>query len=166
MSAPGGSAGQPGGDQRFEVLDAALRRHRHRPDALLEILHVAQQQFGHLPREVLAHVARRLGLPGSRVYGVASFYHLFTLAPKGTHRCTVCLGTACYVKGAGAILAGLSLAHEVATGGTTADGALTLEVARCVGTCGIAPVVLFDGEMAGRQDADTALARTMGWGRP
>lgn len=163
MSVPGGSTAHPSGDARFERLDAALRRQRYQPSALLEILHEAQGLFGYLPGDVLTHVGRSLSLPLSRVYGVASFYSLFTLRPKGAHTCTVCLGTACYVKGAGALLAGVARAHGVEAGGTTADGRLSLVVVRCIGACGAAPAVVFDGELAGGQTRQDVLARVRGW---
>jgi bidirectional [NiFe] hydrogenase diaphorase subunit len=166
MSASGGSAGHPSGDTRFERLDAALRRWQHQPEALLELLHEAQALFGFLPEDVLGYVGRGLRLPPSRVYGVATFYILFSLRPRGRHTCTVCNGTACYVKGAGGILAGLERAHGLAAGGTTDDGQLSLVVARCVGACGAAPAVLYDHELAGAQSLEEALARVAGWRSP
>jgi bidirectional [NiFe] hydrogenase diaphorase subunit len=165
--APGRSAPEPpGGDGRFEALNAALRRHHGRPDALLEILHAAQEIFGYLTRDALLHVARNLRLPLSRVYGVASFYNLFRLAPAGAHTCTVCLGTACYVRGAGDILEGLRRSHDLEAGETTPDGKLSLVVARCVGTCGNAPVVSFDHQLAADQTVESVLTRLREWGRP
>src|SRR6476619_3711072 len=86
-------------DQRMKMLDAAIRKNQHRQDALIEVLHRAQDLFGYLEVPVLRHVARSLKLPPSRVYGVATFYHLFTLQPKGEHTCVICMGTACYVQG-------------------------------------------------------------------
>ena len=163
MSAPGGSAGHPSGDKRFKLLDAALRRQQYQPEALLEILHEAQELFGFLSEDVLTYVGRSLKLPLSRVYGVATFYNLFTLTPKGKHTCTVCNGTACFVKGAGEILKGLEAAHGVKAGGTTADGQMSLVVARCVGACGAAPAVLYDHELAGEQTREAVLSRVKGW---
>ena len=163
MSASGGSAGHPSGDKRFKLLDAALRRQQYQPESLLEILHEAQGLFGFLPEDVLVYVGRGLKLPLSRVYGVATFYNLFTLRPRGRHTCTVCNGTACFVKGAGDILAGLEAAHGVRAGGTTADGQLSLVVARCVGACGAAPAVLYDHELAGAQTREDVLERVKGW---
>ena len=90
----------PSGDERFHLIDTSMKRHHHRPDALIEVLHTAQELFGHLDHDILFYIARGLTLPPSRVYGVASFYHLFRFKPKGKHQCTVCLGTACYVNGA------------------------------------------------------------------
>jgi bidirectional [NiFe] hydrogenase diaphorase subunit len=153
----------PSGDKRFKMLDAAMKRHQHAPDALLEILHQAQELFGFLADDVLVYVGRNLRLPLSRVYGVATFYNFFTLEPKGEHTCTVCMGTACYVKGAGEILARLQAAHGVKPGDTTPDGKVSVVVARCVGACGIAPAVAFDGEVAGQQTPEGVVARTRRW---
>lgn len=153
------------GDERTAALDAAMLRHQHRGDALVEVLHVAQDQFGHLPREVLAHVARALRLPPSRVQGVASFYHLFTLAPPARHSCAVCLGTACHVKRSREIATAIERAHGAAPGQTTPDGALAVAAVRCVGACGIAPVVLFDGRISGRQTAASVVGRIDAWRR-
>jgi bidirectional [NiFe] hydrogenase diaphorase subunit len=153
----------PSGDKRFKMLEAAMRRQQYQSDALLEVLHAAQELFGFLSEDVLIFVGRGLKLPLSRVYGVATFYNLFTLKPKGEHTCTVCMGTACYVKGAGQIMEGLEQAHGVKAGQTTPDGKLSVVVARCVGACGIAPAVVFDGEVAGMQTRETVLARTRKW---
>jgi bidirectional [NiFe] hydrogenase diaphorase subunit len=172
MATPGGGAPgrtapeHPSGDRRFEALDAALRRHRGRPDALLEILHAAQEIFGWLASDVLVYVGRSLKLPLSRVYGVATFYNLFRLAPAGEHTCTVCLGTACYVRGAGEIFEGIRRAHGVGAGETTPDGKITLAVARCVGNCGSAPVVAFDRDYRADQSTEGVLARLREWSQP
>lgn len=163
MSASAGSAGHPSGDKRFKMLDGALRRQQYQPEALLEILHDAQELFGFLSEDVLTYVGRSLKLPLSRVYGVATFYNLFTLQPKGQHTCTVCNGTACFVKGAGEILSALERTHGVKAGGTTADGVMSLVVARCVGACGAAPAVLYDHELAGGQGREDVLKRVKGW---
>jgi bidirectional [NiFe] hydrogenase diaphorase subunit len=164
-SAHAAGASHPSGDKRFKMLDAAMKRHQFQADALLEILHQAQELFGFLADDVLVYVARGLRLPPSRVYGVATFYNFFTLEPKGAHTCTVCMGTACYVKGAGEILAALEARHGVKAGETTADGQLSVVVARCVGACGIAPAVAFDAEVSGQQTPASVLARVGGLGR-
>lgn len=156
----------PSGDKRFKILDAAMRRHQHQPDALLEILHQAQELFGFLGDDVLMYVGRSLKLPLSRVYGVATFYNLFALKPKGAHTCTVCMGTACYVKGAGEILGALEKTYGLKSGGTTADGQLSLATARCVGACGIAPAVVYDAETVGKQNPGAVLERVKGMVRP
>ena len=165
MSQPG-LAAQPGGDKRFKMLDAAMRRQQFQPDALLEVLHAAQELFGFLSDEVLRHVAHNLKLPASRVFGVATFYNLFSLKPKGAHTCTVCMGTACYVKGAGEVLSTLERTYKVKAGGTTKDGQLSVAVARCVGACSIAPAVVFDAEALGQQTPASVLARVKNWSTP
>ncbi len=101
------TAGHPSGDNRFKLLDAALKRHRYQPDALIEVLHTAQELFGYLKTDLLIYIAQALKLPPSRVYGVATFYHFFSFKPKGDHTCVVCMGTACYVKGADALLSSI-----------------------------------------------------------
>jgi bidirectional [NiFe] hydrogenase diaphorase subunit len=164
MSVPAQAAqGHPSGDKRFKMLDAQMRRHQHQADSLLEVLHGAQELFGFLSDDLMIYVGRGLKLPLSRVYGVATFYNLFALKPKGEHTCTVCNGTACFVKGAGEILASLERSQGVKPGGTTADGKLSLVVARCVGACGVAPAVLFDSELAGEQTRESVLARAREW---
>jgi bidirectional [NiFe] hydrogenase diaphorase subunit len=156
----------PSGDKRFKLLDAAMKRHGFEGHALLEILHQAQELFGFLADDVLVYVGRALKLPPSRVYGVATFYNHFSLAPKGEHTVTVCMGTACYVKGSGAIVEAITGAAHLSPGETTADGKLSLVEARCVGACGIAPAVVFDGEVVGKQTSETVLARVKGWTEP
>jgi bidirectional [NiFe] hydrogenase diaphorase subunit len=150
-------------DNRFKLVEATMKRHQYRPDALIEVLHTAQEVFGYLDRDLLMTVARRLKLPPSWVCGVATFYHFFSLAPKGEHSCVVCLGTACYVKGAANLLASLQQQLGVKAGQTTSDRRVSLLTARCLGVCGLAPVVVFDGEVAGHLDSASALARVKGW---
>ena len=150
-SAKGVSLKHPSGDKRFQMLDATMKRHQYQQDALIEILHKAQELFGYLENDLLLYVAHSLKLPPSRVYGVATFYHLFSLAPKGIHRCVVCTGTACYVKGAAALLAAVEQSAQIHAGETTSDNQLSLSIARCLGACGIAPAVVFDGTVCGHQ---------------
>jgi bidirectional [NiFe] hydrogenase diaphorase subunit len=152
------SEGHPSGDDRFELIDKALKRARFSQDQLIEILHVAQDVFGYLSPDLLVYIARALKLPPSRVYGVATFYHLFTFDEPGDHSCTICTGTACFVKGADDIVLALSREHSVAAGQTTADGRFTLSTARCLGSCGLAPVAVIDGEVRGHLDAEAAVA--------
>src|SRR5262245_14475929 len=91
----------PSDDRRWRVVDATMRRHGYAPSALIEALHAIQQSFGYLDDPSLAYVARSLRVPPSKVYGVATFYHFFSLKPQGEHTCVVCTGTACYIKGSG-----------------------------------------------------------------
>jgi bidirectional [NiFe] hydrogenase diaphorase subunit len=156
--APTRAPSHPSGDERFALLDTALRRARHEPHQLIEVLHRAQDIFGHLSEDVLLYVARGLRLPRARVYGVATFYHLFRFEPAGEHACSVCTGTACFVKGADEIVDALQREHGLLAGETTADGRLSLTTARCIGSCGLAPVALIDGEVLGHLDAEATLA--------
>jgi bidirectional [NiFe] hydrogenase diaphorase subunit len=153
----------PSGDERFKLLDAAMKRHRFAPDALIEVLRVAQNTFGHLEPGILYYLAHALKLPPSRVYGVATFYHLFSFAPRGKHTCIVCTGTACYVQGAGRLLGAIEDVAGISPGETTADDQVSLLTARCVGTCGLALVVVYDGEVAGGQTPEAAQERVKGW---
>lgn len=146
-------------DKRFKILDITMKRNHYRQDALIEVLHKAQESFGFLELDVLEHVARSLKLPLSRVYGVATFYHLFSLKPSGKHSCIVCTGTACYVKGSGKLVEAISEKLGIQVGETTPDGQVSLSTARCIGACGIAPAVVFDGEVKGKLDTDAVLAR-------
>lgn len=147
----------PSGDERFALLDTSIRKARAEQDQLIELLHVAQDIFGHLSDDVLVYLARALRLPPSRVYGVATFYHLFVFEAPGEHACTVCTGTACFVKGADAIVRAVSDTYAVPPGQTTPDGQLTLTTARCLGSCGLAPVVVIDGVVHGQLSADSTL---------
>ncbi len=140
------------------VIDKHLKRARFSQDQLIETLHVAQDVFGFLDESILIYVARALRLPPSMVYGVATFYQLFTFDPPGDHTCTVCTGTACFVKGADDIVAQVGEQYSIAAGATTEDGTLTLKTARCLGSCGLAPVVLLDGAVHGRESADEVLS--------
>ena len=147
----------PSGDDRFNLVDKHLRRVRYGQDQLIETLHLAQDVFGYLDDGILIYLARALRLPPSMVYGVATFYQLFTFDPPGDHSCTVCTGTACFVKGADDIVVSLSEAHSVAAGTTAEDGSLTLRTARCIGSCGLAPVMVVDGAVLAHQTPESAL---------
>jgi len=136
-------------DNREKLLERAMSRHQYSGDALIEVLHTAQELFGFLSAPLLKTIARKLRLPPSRVLGVATFYHFFSLKPKGEHTCVVCIGTACYVAG------GLGLIEKLErrcakAGQTTADGKVSVETARCIGSCGLAPAVIFDGNVLAR----------------
>ena len=157
------AAGHPSGDKRFKILETHMKRLQFKHDALIEVLHKAQELFGFLDLDLLYFVARNLKLPPSRVYGVATFYHFFTLQPKGEHNCVVCLGTACYVKGADQLLKTLEETTGVKAGETTADNKVSILTARCIGACGIAPAVVYDGTVTPRQSAAQVAAKVKGW---
>jgi bidirectional [NiFe] hydrogenase diaphorase subunit len=153
----------PSGDKRFKLLDVQIKKHGFRQDALIELLHAAQELFGYLDNDVLIYVGHSLRVPLARVFGVATFYHFFSLKPQGEHTCVVCMGTACYVKGAGQILSALEKAQGIKAGETTPDGKVSLVTARCLGACGLAPAVVFDGEVAGKVSTEATLERTSRW---
>lgn len=150
-------------DKRIKLLDITMKRNHYRQDALIEILHKAQESFGYLEPEVLEYVARGLKLPLSRVYGVATFYHLFSLKPSGVHNCVVCMGTACYVKGSDRVLTALEKELGIHVGETTPDGQISLMTARCLGACGIAPAIVFDDTVIGKQAPEMAIEKVQAW---
>jgi len=151
------------GDKRLKVLDITIKRNQHRQDALIEILHKAQSSFGYLEEEVLVYIAHQLKLPLSQVFGVATFYHLFSLKPSGAHNCVVCLGTACYVKGSAELLEKLAEEVNLHEGETTPDGKVSLITARCIGACGLAPAAVYDGKVCGKQTSETVLTQVKEW---
>lgn len=153
----------PSEDRRWRIVAATMRRHGHQSHALIETLHTVQESFGFLDEESLRFVASSLRVPLSKVYGVATFYHFFTLKPKGKHACVICTGTACYIKGANQILGAIEQSHGVKPGETTEDGELSILTARCLGSCGLAPAVVFDGEVTGRLNSSDVLARIGRW---
>jgi bidirectional [NiFe] hydrogenase diaphorase subunit len=146
-------------DRRQRVLDASLKRTGYRQDALIEVLHAAQNAFGYLTTELLWYVAARLRLPPSRVYGVATFYNFFTLEPPGEHTVILCEGTVCYIHGARRIGEALEAAFGAAPGETSRDGRVSVAVARCFGSCALAPVLVVDGQVVGNSSPEAAVAR-------
>lgn len=142
--------GHPSGDDRFIAIDDTMKRFEYESDALLEVLNAAQESFGFLSRDLLIYISNQLNVPMSQVFGVATFYHLFTFVPLGDHNCNVCTGTACHVKGADRIVHALGEAFSIQVGETTPDGLFSLTTARCLGSCGLAPVVVIDGEVSGK----------------
>ncbi len=161
--APAAKKEKPKVDARFKRLDVTMKRHQFKSNALIEVLHAAQEAFGFLEEDVLLHIAKGLKLPLSRVYGVATFYHLFSLKPAGEHSCVVCMGTACYVKGSDKVLEALQDELGVNVGETTPDNKISLMSARCIGTCGIAPAVVFDKNVAPKQTPESVLEHIKKW---
>ncbi len=139
----------PNEDKRWRMVRASIRQNGFRPDALIEVLHTVQEMFGYLDETAFHYVAQSLRVPLSRVYGVATFYHFFSLKPKGKHTCVVCTGTACFIKGGPDILEAIEEKFHIQPGETTEDGEVSLMTSRCVGACGLAPVVIFDGQLEG-----------------
>lgn len=145
---------------KFDQLEAFIEGLETTKGALIEILHKAQDIFGYLPRDVQLFVARKLGIPGAEVFGVVSFYSYFTTKPEGKHTISVCMGTACFVRGADKIIERLKEKLNIESNETTEDGLFTLKDVRCIGACGLAPVVKIDDKVYGRvkeEDLDTIL---------
>ncbi|TYO96915.1 NADH-quinone oxidoreductase subunit NuoE [Desulfallas thermosapovorans] len=136
--------------EHMAQVDKIMEPYRGQPGSLIQVLHKAQNEVGYLPREVQVRVAEGLNVPLTKVYGVVSFYSLFTTKPKGKHKIHVCAGTACYVRGANELLDKLEEDLQVKPGDTTADGRFSVDVVRCLGACGLGPVVTVDDEVYGR----------------
>jgi bidirectional [NiFe] hydrogenase diaphorase subunit len=153
----------PSDDKRWRIVNGTMRRHGYARDALIETLHTVQQSFGFLDKESLKFVAASLRVPLSQAYGVATFYHYFTLKPPGKHSCLVCLGTACYIKGAAQLVAQAEKTLGVPCGETTSDLKVSLLTARCLGSCSAAPVVVYDGELVASENVDRARKRLEDW---
>jgi bidirectional [NiFe] hydrogenase diaphorase subunit len=147
----------PSGDERYTVIDRTMKRFKYEKDALVEVLHATQETFGFLSEDLLIYISSHLRVPLSQVYGVATFYHLFTFEPLGKHNCIICTGTACHVKGSDVITESLSLHYDVPVGKTTEDGLLSLTTARCLGSCGLAPVTVLDGEVHGKATSQSTI---------
>jgi bidirectional [NiFe] hydrogenase diaphorase subunit len=148
-----------GDEKRWRLVEVVMRRYGYSGDALIETLHAVQETYGFIEEESMKRVATALNLPLSKVYGVATFYHFFHLKPKGRHTCVVCMGTACYIKGAQRLLDRLHADHGVAAGETTGNNHLSVMTARCVGSCGLAPAVVLDQQVLGHIEPDDLAAR-------
>lgn len=135
----------------FERLEDFINTLPEKKGNLIRVLHKAQDIFGYLPSEVQEFVAEKLDLPISKVYGVVSFYHFFTMVPKGKYPISVCMGTACYVRGAEKVLNEIKELLKIEVGETTVNGLFSLDCLRCVGACGLAPVVLIGKDVYGKE---------------
>ncbi len=136
--------------EKLQQLREVIEQHKQEKGALMPVLQAAQNIFGYVPQEVQETIAEGLGVPLSEVYGVATFYAQFTLEPNGENVIGVCLGTACYVKGAQRVLDKLAELLSVPVGKTTDDEKFTLKATRCLGACGLAPVMMINDEVYGR----------------
>lgn len=137
----------------FRELESYINSLDTREEALITVLHKAQEIFGYLPKEVQEFIADKLNEPLARVYGVVSFYSFFTMIPKGDIAISVCLGTACFVRGAEKVLDEFQSRLGIKAGETSPDGKFSLDVLRCIGACGIAPVVLVNGKVYKKVEA-------------
>lgn len=148
-------------EQEAKLMEV-IAAHKDSKGALIPVLHEAQDIYGYLPIEVQTMIAEGLGLSLADVYGVVTFYAQFSLYPKGQYRIAVCLGTACYVKGSGDILEKIKQKLGIDVGECTADGKFSLEATRCIGACGLAPVLTVNDDVYGRltvDDVDDILAK-------
>jgi NADH:ubiquinone oxidoreductase subunit E len=136
--------------EKYLQLDEIIRKNKGEQGAVMLTLQAAQSLFDHVPRDVQILIAEGLGVPLSEVYGVATFYSQFALEPRGRFVIGVCMGTACYVKGAKEILDRMTRGLDVKVGSTTADGRFTLRDTRCLGACGLAPVIMINDDVYGR----------------
>lgn len=139
----------PSDDKRWKIIAATMRKLGNERRALIETLHSLQQTFGYLDKPGLIYVAASLRIPLSKVYGAATFYNHFTLKPQGKHACVVCTGTACHIKGGPELLKSVAATEGIKPGETTADHQVSILTARCFGMCGLAPVVVMDGNVLG-----------------
>ena len=131
-------------DNLYEQIDNVIDSFRDKEGSLIQVLHLAQEIYGHLPLELQKHISRKMNVPLSKVTGVVSFYSFFSTVPRGDHTIRVCMGTACYVRGSKKILEQLQVNLGIGLGETTPDRKFTLEVARCIGACGLAPAMMID----------------------
>ncbi len=150
-------------EQEKQLL-AVIEKHAGEQGSMMPILQEAQEIYGYLPIEVQKIIADKTGTPLEEIFGIVSFYAQFKLNPDGQYAIAVCLGTACYVKGSGDIIEAISQKLNVPIGSTSADGKYSIEATRCIGACGLAPVLTVNGEVYGRltvDDVDTILAKYM-----
>ncbi|MCL1935025.1 MAG: NAD(P)H-dependent oxidoreductase subunit E [Defluviitaleaceae bacterium] len=139
---------------KIQKLEEIIENHKNTKGKLMPILHEAQKLFGCIPMEVQKKIADKTNIPLAEIYGVVTFYSHFSIEPKGDYIISVCMGTACYVKNAGKILEHISKEANVETGKTSEDGKFTLEATRCIGACGLAPVITVNEEVYGRLKGD------------
>ena len=140
--------------EMFDELNEFIVSLNNNPSELIAILHRAQSIFGYLPMKVQSFIADKLGINVSKVYGVVTFYSFFTMGPKGEYVINICLGTACFVRGADKILERVEEILKIKNGETTADGKFTLTTLRCVGACGLAPVMQINDKTYGNVSVD------------
>jgi len=138
-------------------IDAVINLNRGRPGCLIPVLEECQEIFGYLPVELQEHIGKELNIAGSTIYGVVTFYSFFTMVPKGRHIIKVCMGTACYVKGIGEVMSRIQAAYSLEVGETTADRRFSLESVRCLGACGLAPVIVIGKDTHGFVTPDSIL---------
>ena len=140
--------------EKAKKLDAIIEKYKDTRGALIQVLHEVQEVYGYLPLEVQRAVSEKMNIPLAEIYGVVSFYTQFSIYPKGKYQINVCMGTACYVKGANEILDKFRTRLSIDVGECTEDGKFSLEACRCIGACGLAPVVTINDDVYGKLSAD------------
>ena len=145
----------------YEELNQFIEALPDKKGALITVLHKAQSIFGYLPKEVQIFVGEKLDVPLSKVYGVVSFYSFFSMEPKGKYPISVCLGTACYVRGANKVIDAFKKELGIEIGQTTPDGKFSLDALRCVGACGLAPVALIGDKVYGRISSEEEVKKIL-----
>ncbi len=146
-------------DNRKVMLEKVMKEHEYQESSLLEILHKAQELYGYLDKNLVTYIAKKLNLPPSHVFGVATFYSFFKLKASGEHVVTSCLGTACYVKEIEEIMQAVEREFNVKRGGSTPDGKLSLFITRCIGACAMAPNVIVDEEVMGKATKEAVIEK-------
>lgn len=141
--------------EQMQQTDALISEYGKNPSGLILLLEKTQELFGYLPLTIQDYISEQTGISANRVYGVATFYSFFTMEPRARHRVQLCLGTACYVKGADILVDKIENDYHIKLGESTKDNRFTFEKARCVGACGLAPVVLVDGTVYGKVTAES-----------
>ena len=144
-------------EEMWAQIDEVISTHRHLPGSVIAVLRKCQNVVGYLPVELMDHISDGLNIPRSDVFGVASFYALFSMTPKGRHMVKVCMGTACYVKGIKEVMSRIENAYNLEEGGTSADRRFSLEAVRCLGACGLAPVMVVNQDTHGDVKSDKVL---------
>ncbi|AFQ46171.1 complex I 24 kDa subunit family protein [Desulfosporosinus meridiei] len=150
----------------YQQLDDYIDSIPYKKENLILILHRAQQIFGYLPDKVQWHIAQKLDLPSAKIYGVVSFYSFFTMKPRGKHVANVCMGTACFVRGSEKLQKEVESQLGIKTGQTTEDQLFSLDSVRCIGACGLAPVMTVDGKVHGRLETTADIKQALAKYRP
>jgi len=144
------------GKMELDVVDLVIEKHERKPSALIAVLQDIQERVGYLPQDVLRRVALKMDISPRQIYGVATFFKSLNLTPQGKHTITLCLGTACHVRGGGRILSEISNFLDVEPDETTEDGEFTLRTVNCLGACAIGPVMVVDDKYYGKMSASRA----------
>ncbi len=150
-------------DRRWKLVYVTMKNNKFSPRSLIQTLHVIQDLFGYIDPDAMAYVAQELKVPLAKVYGVATFYNSFTSKPAGEHSLILCTGTACYVKGNDKIVEYMKEKYGLDPNQTTSDNKLSFLTARCLGACGLAPVMILDGKITGKMSVDEMKGKIEEW---